>query len=931
MPEGIPLHLMVCEHYLADVQACLIPGHRVSAFPARCGHPPLAWEEVPAIRENLEEKILLLGGPCLGALCTKGGRVSSARLRNCQEMLLDAETLEGFQKKGAYVLSSAWLQHWRRHLATWGEDPEVVSQMLRESVSHLLCLDTGTGPENLQAELAALGEAVGLHGEVIPVGREHLKRFLGKILREADERQSTPSAELHEARRQAADRALALEFLSELSQSLLEEEVQKRIVAFFAMLFGAARVQFHGPEAAVLEETEEFRITNEGFIVRFGDPDQKIGTIEVAGLDFPQYLNYYLNLTLSVTSVCTMAVLNARSYQALSNAKASQQLMLDVLGAFYRPGEELEELDTTLKYVQAYTKADAVAVRLAQSDPANGLTRGFSKPPPAQEGDPLPGEEPGPPDGGSMMQGLCGSLLSGELPRDLPGLTPRGAFWTNDLKALQPILASAGLDAACPGTSETGAFRSVALMPLLSREGILGLLEVNFRAPGQFSPELLDLLEGIAGSMALGLERRFAEDRLRLMNQDLESRVQKRTMELATTNENLREEIEQRTQAEQQLLQAQKLEAIGTLAGGVAHDFNNILTPILGFAELGLEQAGTHNGLRRNFEVILKAAERAKELVNQILLFSRKQGQDLAPLRPAPVIKEVLKLIRASLPTTIEIRARIEAEDAMVLANPTQIHQIMMNLCTNAFHAMEERGGVLEVILDRVQLRQEDLLPPLDLRPGTYVMLQVSDTGRGMSKEILARIFEPFFTTKETGKGTGLGLSVVHGLVKSYQGRMSVYSEPGQGTVFRIYLPEHQMDEPRAVPTTTVEVPVGSEHILVVDDDDSALQTIHALLESLGYKVAMADNSPEALEKVKQAPFALDLVITDMTMPKMTGLELAREIQSIRADLPVILCSGYSQGLLQDLAEEQGILAIVQKPYTISQMAQTIRKVLARP
>ncbi len=941
MLEPPRLQIWACEHYLADIQACLkemaCPGVTVKGFPARCGHPPLTREE---LIPDPGTQALVLGSCCLSQLPDHQGSRRVCRLQTCQEMLVDPHLLEPFQREGTYVLSSAWLQAWHRHLDDWGGDPEVVRELMRETASSLLCLDTGTGPEDLFGEMAALGKAVGLLWEVLPVGRARLRVFLEGLIEISLTATTVPDSELSEARRQAADRALALEFLGELSQTLRESEVQSRIEAFFRMLFGATTVAIRDPQEPLLESHEEYRTTGDGFLARLGGRDQGVGVLEVSGLAFPQYCAYYLNLTLSVAGVCALAVQNARTYRALRDAQASQRLMLNVLDAFYRPGEHLEELEAALEYLQAYTQVDALAVRLARNGGLETWSRGFSPEHCSRECDlrvrDLTGALRLDPNRHPVLAGLCGHLLNGTLPHHLRQRTARGTFWTNDLQALEPTLDWAELEGGARGLCAQEGYRSMALIPLWSGSEILGLLQINHRQPGRFTSELLDLLEGVAGSMALGLERRFAEERLRCVNQELENRVQKRTAELAAINENLRSEIEQRTRVEeekgkveQQLLQAQKLEAIGTLAGGIAHDFNNILTPILGFAEMGLLQTHEQAALHHDFEMILKAGGRARELVNQILLFSRRQEQRVGSMLFAPVLKEVLKLVRASLPTTIEIRPRLDVKDAWILADPTHIHQIVLNLCTNAGHAMELSGGILEVILERNTLAAGDPLTTLQLRPGAYVVLQISDTGCGIPKDVLSRIFEPFFTTKAIGKGTGLGLSVVHGLVKTYHGHISVYSEPGQGTVFRIYLPE-AVDIQAHTVAAAAEAPIrgGTERVLVVDDDESALQTLVALLEGLGYRITAESTSPGALKRVRATPEAFDLVVTDLTLPHMTGLELAKGIQAVRKDLPLILCSGYSQGLVREGTDHPGVRAFVQKPYTVSQMARTIREVL---
>jgi signal transduction histidine kinase/CheY-like chemotaxis protein len=925
--EGLPAPaLHVCAHYAEDVAACLREmGHaglQVVAYPARCGRPPLGPKDL-----DLRGRDWILGGCCLADLGNAVPGIHLCRLRNCQHMLLEAQELEVLLNRGAYVLTSGWLREWRRHLAEWGGDPETVRDLMRESATCLVCLDTGTGPADLEGEMASLGEALGLPWSIQRVGRERMKAFLEeRVMSLLKELAVSTDSELVAAHRQAADRAVALEFLGELSQSLLESEVLERAASFFGMLFGASTVRFH-PAQAGLGEGEDYRDLEDGFLVRLGQPGQRVGTLEVAGLAFPQYKGYYLNLALSVAGVCALAVLNARTYRALQDSQASQRLMLDVLDAFFRFKELPEGLDAALAHIQAYTGVDAVAVRLDRHEGQAVFTRGF---PPELE-----------PPGGNGSGAPCGGLealsrLGGPFPPGLGGRTDRGSVWTADLPELLASLSPPDREACRSALALAETFRTLVLVPIHSGPVVLGLLQVCQRRPRRFSSRLLDLLEGVAGSIALVLERRFAEGRLREMNQDLESRVRQRTTELATMNQSLMEEIRQRSEVEKakaqvelQLLQSQKLEAIGTMVGGIAHDFNNILTPILGLAELGLRKSGDAGPFRRDFDLILKAGERARDLVNQLLLFSRRQEQERKNLLLAPVLKEALKLLRAALPATIQFQVHLDAEDARVLANPTQIHQILMNLCTNAGHAMEVGGGVLRVDLARTRVEAGDPLATL-IPPGPYVVLQVADTGCGMTKEVQERIFEPFFTTKGPGQGTGLGLSVVHGLVASFGGHVGVQSEVGRGTVFQVHLPE-QRESPPAEPADEAATGAltGHERVLILDDDQVARQTLLRFLEELGYAVTAESEGAAALARLQRDPGAFDLVMTDMTLPGMTGLEFAEHIQILRPDLPIVLCSGYHQGLVQARMRQAGIRAFLQKPYQLEQMARTLRRVLS--
>jgi len=376
-----------------------------------------------------------------------------------------------------------------------------------------------------------------------------------------------------------------------------------------------------------------------------------------------------------------------------------------------------------------------------------------------------------------------------------------------------------------------------------------------------------------------------------------------------------------------QLQHVQKMESIGTLAGGIAHDFNNILGIIVGNAELAMSDIPEWHPARRNLEEILTSSIRARDIVKQILAFSRQSPQEMKPVRISPIIKESLKLLRSSIPTTIAIHQSISSESDTVLANPVQIHQVLINLCINAVHAMEERGGVLEVGLEDVELDSGDAIQYHDLPSGKYVKLTVSDTGKGIEAMLLKRIFDPYFTTKDVGKGSGMGLSVVHGIVKSHGGCVTVNSEPGRGTVFNVLFPCIE-DKPEPKVEIPVEIPRGKEKILFVDDEKAMIDIIQPMLERLGYEVAVRTSSIEGLEAFRANSNRFDLVITDFTMPNMTGMELAKELFKLRSDIPVILCTGYSEHINEDKAKRIGIRAFMGKPVVLSEFACTIRKVL---
>jgi len=404
---------------------------------------------------------------------------------------------------------------------------------------------------------------------------------------------------------------------------------------------------------------------------------------------------------------------------------------------------------------------------------------------------------------------------------------------------------------------------------------------------------------------------------LRDQNAILEKKVEERTKELA--------------RSERQLQQVMKLQAIGTLAGGIAHDFNNILFPIVGYTELTMDDIPQDSQAWKNLEEILKATHRAKELVKQILTFSRQGSHERKPLKVQFLIKEALKLLRATIPSNIDIETRVDENCGPIIGDPTQIHQVIMNLCTNAYHAMQETGGKLEVELKEIEISYEKSVESVGMKVGPHLALTVKDSGCGMDQSVLERIFEPYYTTKEQGKGTGLGLSVIHGIVKNHGGDISVSSQPGKGATFTVYLPlvdEIDMEsEEEEKPSATQ----GQENILVVDDENQVIDIEQQILERVGFKVTAKTDSEEALAEFASRPDHFDLVITDMTMPKMTGDQLARKLMEIKPDIRVILCTGFNGAITEEKALAMGIDKFVMKPIVKDELASTVRAVLDSP
>jgi len=426
------------------------------------------------------------------------------------------------------------------------------------------------------------------------------------------------------------------------------------------------------------------------------------------------------------------------------------------------------------------------------------------------------------------------------------------------------------------------------------------------------------------------MERQRAEAALRAAHEALEERVQERTVELATTLEQLQAEMVERQRLTEELRQVQKMEAVGRLAGGVAHDFNNILAAMIGYTELAAHNISASSLAWHQLREVLRAGQRAKALVQQILTFSRRTEQAHTPVQLPPLVEEALALLRASLPSTIEICQDIDPKVGAVLADPTQLHQVIINLCANAEHAMRQTGGVLAIRLEAVEVDTALAVQYPTLHLGPHVRLTVRDTGQGMPPDVVERIYDPFFTTKATGEGTGIGLSVVHGIVAKHGGTIKVESRVGAGTTFMIYLPCIPWDIVGEVPAEET-LPHGQGRLLLVDDEPMLVRLGYSVLTQLGYDVTAYTSSTSALAAFQEAPHHFDLVITDYTMPQMTGDVLTRALRRLRPDIPIILETGFSHTIDAEQAAALGIDAFLLKPWTVRELARTIQQVLAQP
>ncbi|ACL06100.1 multi-sensor hybrid histidine kinase [Desulfatibacillum aliphaticivorans] len=386
-------------------------------------------------------------------------------------------------------------------------------------------------------------------------------------------------------------------------------------------------------------------------------------------------------------------------------------------------------------------------------------------------------------------------------------------------------------------------------------------------------------------------------------------------------------DITQIKDLEEKLRQSQKMESIGNLAGGIAHDFNNILFPIMGLSEMLMDDLPKNSQERESAEEIFKAGKRGSDLVKQILAFSRQSEQKKVPTRIQSILKEVLKLSRSTIPAYIEINQAIQSDCGMVLADPSQMHQVGMNIITNAYHAVEDKGGTITVRLEERNLEEAEA-GKYDLRPGRYLVLSVNDTGCGMPEKLVDKIFDPYFTTKEQGKGTGLGLAVVYGIVKEHSGTVKVHSAVGKGSTFDVYLPLMEKAGLAEPVKTMADLPTGHERIFLVDDEEAIANLEKMMLTRLGYTVASYTSSVKALEAFEADPHAYDLVVTDMTMPSLTGAQLAGKVRSLRKSMPIIICTGFSEKMDEAKAKDLGVAGLLMKPIDRADLAKTVRRVL---
>jgi len=596
----------------------------------------------------------------------------------------------------------------------------------------------------------------------------------------------------------------------------------------------------------------------------------------------------------------TGAIESVRDITERKLAETYGDIGREVLHILNEPGDLRYAIQRVLAALKTRTGFDAVGIRLQDGeDYPYFVQEGFSLDFLIKENSLIArntdGEVCRDQEGNVKLDCTCGLVLSGKIDPTNPLFTPGGSCWINNSKLLLELHPREDPRFHPRNQCVHDSYASVALVPIRDKEKIIGLMQFNDRRKDALSLCIVEHLEGIATHLGAALIRKQTEEETKTL--------------------------------QSQLLQSQKMEAIGTLAGGIAHDFNNILGAIFGYTEIAMDCIPPESMAVQHMGKVLKASERAAILVKQILAFSRQANIERIPLKPSHIVKEAIKLLRPSLPSTITINQKIDTVTRSILADPTQVHQILMNLCTNAFHAMEQTGGTLDITLEERALARADLPSRSEIPPGTFVLLSVRDTGPGIPQAIRDKIFDPYFTTKEPGKGTGMGLAITLGIITSYGGFVTCESEIGKGTVFEIFFPA--IDQEIISDIKPIEVaPPGSEHILLVDDEEILAELGKAMLERLGYTVTMRTSSLDAWALFQTQPERFDAVITDQTMPDMTGIVLARQMLRLRPSLPIILCTGFSNLITEEEAKSFGVKGFAMKPYAKKEIAALLRKVL---
>ena len=834
------LRLWCCPHFLPEVRALVagspdLAGLRVETFASSCLQGRRKGEKALSPPSNPKKgTVAVLGGGCLRGLGANPEWLKGAKVlapRQCAHLLAPAAMVDKLILEGAYLLTPGWLASWREHIAEWGFDQATAREFFRESTQKLILLDTGV-IEGSRAELAAMAEYLDLPWEIIPVGLDMLELYLERLVRDARRSgEAPPPPDTF-----FADHLMVIDLINELLTSGGEREAVERVKQLFGVLFAPGELVYTSvedmPAEAASAEEDDFTWTESGhgFTVSLRHQEEYLGSLTLDDLTFAEYKERYLALALPLAKVCTLAICNAREFEARQRAEQAIRSMAGIVAS----------------------SDDAIIGKTLE-----GIIVSWNK-------------------GASRIYGYGEEEVLG---RHISFLTP-----TDQPDAMPHMLEMVGQGQSADQIETVW----------ITKGG--GLLDVSL----QVSP-VRDDYGRIVGASSIA--------------RDITREKQKVDQE--------------RRSLESQLMQAQKLESVGRLAGGVAHDFNNMLAVILGYSELALQELPPQDGMFQTMEQIQDAAERAKGLTRQLLAFARKQVLEMKNLDLNEVLSNFNKMIQRLIGEDIKIDMSLADQLPLIDADPAMMEQVLLNLAVNARDAMPD-GGTMTIETREVSLDQGYATAKFEVTPGDYVMLAVTDTGLGMDEQTRQKIFEPFFTTKGAAEGTGLGLATVYGIVKQHGGNIWVYSEPGQGATFKVYFPVAQGEGALIEkPVDKTPLSMGGETILVVEDDAGLREFICLALTKLGYHVLCSSDPGEARALSDQYLRPIHLMLSDVVMPGMNGKDLYDSLAPARPEMKVIFMSGYTE----DVIAHRGVLLeginFIQKPFSLKQLAQKLGSVLA--
>jgi PAS domain S-box-containing protein len=967
------VRMLICEHYRPEVEFLNAEGEfdgvSVSFFNGMCGRPPLRWDQIEKAASVTAEtgRLYIVGGCCLQVNEPTVAGLSAAkitRLDNCFRLVARQTEIADI-RPGDYVVTPGWLGAWQETMTIWGFDQDTARCFFAESADCILLLDTGAHPDSLN-RLRQFSGFVGLPYRIVEVGITTFRARLQSIVGDVHSATESAPSKGYNLQNASADYVLALDVMRQIVSMPTLEATLTEIVRLFDSITAAAEVEITykdhlGQKRKFtlrdrLPESTNFRFHHDpsfieplpsgrGFLLPMVHGENKVGLIRVDGIPMVGAIDHYMNFALAIAGVCALAIKSKVDQRNAEEKNKSLRQLLDstrtvpwefnlVAGQFTFVGSQVERITgyPSDYWTDLQSWADTIidedrkwAVNFCQNKTMCGEEHDFVYRMRAKEGSVLWINDvvsvvmgpTGPEKLIGFMHDITASK-SAEAERRATEILYKELFshMTEAFAIHEVVLDESGkvvdytfLDINPAFEIETG----------LNKDDLIG------KSVREVLPDEDPFWIETYGKVAMTGEpvhfTRYSPALKKHYEILAYSPEQKRFAVLFR-------DVTEKWELEQKLRQASKMEAIGTLAGGIAHDFNNILGAILGYAEMAKEDSQPGSSASDKLDRVIEAGNRAAGFVKQILAFSRQAVSESVPLKPEHIVLEVIQLLRPSLPTTIAITQQFAHPIHTITADPTQIHQIVMNLCTNAFHAMEKTGGTLNISLENRELSTQDTQQYPNAKPGNYVILSISDTGPGIPSEIRDRIFDPYFTTKEVGKGTGMGLAIIHGIATSMGGFVTCESTLGQGTVFRTFLPATLSDV--AVPLTgsTDIAPTGKEHILLVDDEELLAELGQTMLERLGYQVTLCTDSIVALSLIREYSNKFDVLITDQTMPGMTGFDLARNVLQIRPNLPIIICTGYSNLVDEETAKQAGIRGFIMKPLSKDGLAELLDRVI---